>query len=125
MPVVELKFNKVKDKELPNEKINLVEFITVKGLKAKGNKLSYSKLKEVTLLPPVEVPIDDDVLDEFEESGLSPLEALKKSTAPEKKNEKNILSIDQLINAEIKLPSAENKKKKSMDDGESQTELDL
>ncbi|MDQ3048572.1 MAG: DNA gyrase/topoisomerase IV subunit A, partial [Bacteroidota bacterium] len=112
IPVVELKFSKVKDKELPPEKINLVDFITVKGLKAKGNKLSYAKVKEINLMPPVEVEIDDDVLEEFEESGLSPLEALKKSTAPEKKNEKQIISIDQMINEEIKLPSEEKKKKK-------------
>jgi topoisomerase IV subunit A len=127
IPVVELKFSKVKDKELPDEQINLVDFITVKGLKAKGNKLSFSKVKDIKLLPPVEVPIEEEMLEEFEESGLSPLEALKKSSAPEKKNEKNMLSIDQQINAEIKLPSEEKKKKKKAkdEDGEAQIELDL
>jgi topoisomerase-4 subunit A len=118
VPVVELKFSKVKDKELPDEKINLVDFIGVKGYKAKGNKLSYSKVKEINLLPPVEVPIDEEVLEEFEESGMSPLEALKKTTNPEKANEKPVISIDQMINAEIKLPSEEKKKKKKEDDGE-------
>lgn len=117
-PVVELKFTKVKDKELPNEQINLVDFIAVKGLKAKGNKLSFSKVKEINLLPPVEVPIEEDVLEEFEESGMSPLEALKKANAPEKANEKPVISIDQMINAEIKLPSEEKKKKKKADDSE-------
>ncbi len=117
-PVVELKFTKVKDKELPNEQINLVDFIAVKGLKAKGNKLSFSKVKEINLLPPVEVPIEEDVLEEFEESGMSPLEALKKANAPEKTNEKPVISIDQMINAEIKLTSEEKKKKKKADDSE-------
>ncbi|MES2397608.1 MAG: DNA gyrase/topoisomerase IV subunit A, partial [Bacteroidota bacterium] len=127
IPVLELKFSKVKDKELPDEKINLVEFIGVKGYKAKGNKLSYSKVKEINLLPPVEVPIDEDVLEEFEESGMSPLEALKKSTTPEKPKEKNIISIDQMINADLKLPSEEKKKKKKTDedDEEAQGTLDL
>ncbi|HSH66465.1 MAG TPA: DNA gyrase/topoisomerase IV subunit A, partial [Bacteroidia bacterium] len=127
IPVVELKFSKVKDKELPDEQINLVDFIAVKGLKAKGNKLSFSKVKDIKLLPPVEIPIEDEVLEEFEESGLSPLEALKKSAAPEKKNEKNMLSIDQQINAEIKLPSEEkkNKKKGKTGEGEAQIELEL
>ncbi|MCE9539967.1 MAG: DNA gyrase/topoisomerase IV subunit A, partial [Bacteroidetes bacterium] len=127
IPVLELKFSKVKDKELPDEKINLVEFIAVKGYKAKGNKLSYSKVKEINLLPPVEVPIDEDVLEEFEESGMSPLEALKKSTTPEKPKEKNVISIDQMINADLKLPSEEKKKKKKMgeDDEDSQGTLDL
>ncbi|MES2590787.1 MAG: DNA gyrase/topoisomerase IV subunit A [Bacteroidota bacterium] len=118
IPVVQLKFSKVKDKELPDEKINLVDFIGVKGYKAKGNKLSYSKVKEISLLPAVEVPIEEDVLEEFEESGMSPLEALKKSNTPEKPKEKNIISIDQMINAEIKLPSEEKKKKKKDEDEE-------
>ena len=124
MPVVELKFSKVKDKELPDEMINLVDFIAVKGMKAKGNKLSFSKVKEINLLPPVEIPIDEDVVEEFEESGMSPIEALKKTQEPVK--EKSVISIDQMINAEIKLPSEEKKKKKKKDDdGEAQITLDL
>ena len=64
-------------------------------------------------------------LEEFEESGMSPLEALKKSTAPEKPKEKNIISIDQKINADLKLPSEEKKKKKKTDDDDAQGTLDL
>jgi topoisomerase-4 subunit A len=115
LPIVEVKYSKVKDKEVPSEKIKLSDFIEVKGLKAKGNKLSYSKVKEINLLPPEEVHIEEDVLDEFEESGLSPLEAIKKAQEPAK--EKNIISIDQMINAEIKLPSQEKKKKKGKGGG--------
>jgi topoisomerase-4 subunit A len=126
-PIIEVKFAKVKDKEVPDEKINLVDFITVKGMKAKGNKLSYSKVKEINLLPPEEVPIEEDVLEEFEESGLSPLEALKKNTIEEKKSEKPVISIDQQLNAELKLPSEEkkNKKKGKSGDDEKQITLDL
>lgn len=116
LPVVEVKFTKVKDKELAPEQIKLTEFIEVKGLKAKGNKLSYAKVKEINLLPPVEVHIEEDVLEEFEESGLSPLEAIKRSQEPAK--EKNMLSIDQMINADLKLPSEEKKKKKKGKGGE-------
>lgn len=102
IPVVEVKFNKVKDKELPIEKINLTEFIEVKGLKAKGNKLSFAKVKEINLLPPVEVAIDEEVLEEFEETGMSPLEAMKKAQEPVKpKAEKNLLSIDQQLNENL------------------------
>ena len=127
LPVLEIKFNKVKDKELPIEKINLVDFIGVKGYKAKGNKLAYSKVKEINILAPVEVPIDEDVLDEFEESGMSPLEALKKSAIPEKSREKTIVSIDHLINEDLILPSEEKKKKKKTDgdDEESQGTLNF
>ncbi len=109
LPVVVVKYSKVKDKEVPSEKIDLTQFIEVKGMKAKGNKLSYSKVKEINLLPAVEVPIDEDVLDEFEESGMSPLEAIKKAQEPAK--DKNLISIDQQINQQIKLPSQEKKKK--------------
>jgi len=109
LPVVVVKYSKVKDKEVPSERIDLTQFIEVKGMKAKGNKLSYSKVKEINLLPPVEVPIDEDVLDEFEESGMSPLEAIKKAQEPVK--DKNLISIDQQINQQIKLPSQEKKKK--------------
>ncbi|MGZ4034486.1 MAG: DNA gyrase/topoisomerase IV subunit A, partial [Bacteroidia bacterium] len=123
LPVVEVKYSKVKDKEVPSEKIKLVDFIEVKGYKAKGNKLSYSKVKEINLLPPEEVPIEEDVLEEFEESGLSPLEAIKKAQEPAK--EKNVISIDQMINAEIKLPSQEKKKKKKGKDGGKDLTLDL
>lgn len=123
LPVVEVKFAKVKDKEIAPEQIKLTEFIEVKGLKAKGNKLSYAKVKEINLLPPVEVHIEEDVLEEFEESGLSPLEAIKKAQEPAK--EKNIISIDQMINAEIKLPSEEKKKKKKGKDGGKDLTLDF
>jgi topoisomerase-4 subunit A len=125
IPIVEVKFSKVKDKELPEEKIDLTKFIEVKGLKAKGNKLSYSKVKEINLLPPVEVEIEEEVLDEFEESGMSPLEALKKNSSAEKKPEKPIISIDQQLNEEIKLPSEEKKKKKGGDDSEQQITLEF
>ncbi len=123
LPVVEVKYSKVKDKEVPSEQIKLTEFIEVKGMKAKGNKLSYSKVKEINLLPPVEIAIDDDVLDEFEESGLSPLEAIKKAQEPAK--EKNLRSIDQMINEEIKLPSQEKKKKKKGKDDGKDLKLDF
>ncbi|MFL5762707.1 MAG: DNA gyrase/topoisomerase IV subunit A [Bacteroidia bacterium] len=107
IPQIEVKFTKVKDKDLPNQKIDLTQFIEIKGMKAKGNKLAFAKVKEVTLLPPVEIHIDD--VDEFEESGLSPLEAIKRKEPPK---DKNMLSIDQQINDQIKLPSQEKKGKK-------------
>lgn len=107
IPQIEVKFTKVKDKDLPNQKIDLTQFIEVKGQKAKGNKLSYAKVKDITLLPPVEIQIDD--VEEFEESGMSPLEAIKKAQEPAK--DKNLISIDQQINQQIKLPSQEKKKK--------------
>ncbi len=49
--VIELSFVKPRGKEAkPNEIINLKDFISVKGLKALGNKLSYNKVKSVDRL---------------------------------------------------------------------------
>ncbi|MEX2379714.1 MAG: DNA gyrase/topoisomerase IV subunit A [Vicingaceae bacterium] len=49
--VIELSFAKAKGKDQkPNEVLNLKEFISVKGLKAMGNKLSYNKIKAVDRL---------------------------------------------------------------------------
>lgn len=51
-PIIELIFPKVKGEEQPNQQIKLAEFIDVKGWKAKGNKLSTFRIKEINLLPP-------------------------------------------------------------------------
>jgi topoisomerase-4 subunit A len=55
-PVAEVKFYKNKGKDIANEELKLAEFIGVKGLKAKGNRLSQYKIKEVNLLEPIPVP---------------------------------------------------------------------
>ena len=62
--VVDISFVKPKGKEAkPNEVINLREFISVKGLKAMGNKLSYHKVKAVDPLPLEEAAekLDQDI----------------------------------------------------------------
>lgn len=56
LPVCEIKFYKNKGKDIANESINLSEFIAVKGLKAKGNRLSQYKIKEINLADPIPVP---------------------------------------------------------------------
>jgi topoisomerase-4 subunit A len=55
LPVCEIKFYKNKGKDIANESINLSEFIAVKGLKAKGNRLSQYKIKEINLADPIPV----------------------------------------------------------------------
>lgn len=87
IPSVEVKFSKEKGKEITPQEINLSEFIGVKGLKAKGNKLSNNKIKEIKLLPPVEMEIDEQVVEEFEESGLSPMDELRKVIKGEDEDE--------------------------------------
>lgn len=56
LPVCEIKFYKNKGKDIANESINLSEFIAVKGLKAKGNRLSQYKIKEINLSDPIPIP---------------------------------------------------------------------
>lgn len=48
-PIVDVIFSKVKGVEAPSIEVNLTDFIAVKGMKAKGNKLSSDKVKEVSL----------------------------------------------------------------------------
>ena len=52
-PQVELIFLKEKGKDRQKEVINLEEFITIKGEKALGNKLTSKKIKEINLLEPL------------------------------------------------------------------------
>ena len=50
IPQLELIFVKEKGKERKKGIINVAEFISVKGIKARGNKLSSNKIKQVNLL---------------------------------------------------------------------------
>lgn len=85
-PVVEVKFSKAGGKDIADQKISLNSFIEVKGLKARGNKLSQHKVKEVNLLPPKEVPLTKKDVEAFEDSELSPIQQIKKAVAEEKPN---------------------------------------
>ncbi len=75
-PVIDIKFGKEKDKQLPDENIVLNEFVQVMGIKAKGKKLTNYKVKEINLQEPQESPDAKSNAEEEgeEESGLSPME---------------------------------------------------
>lgn len=62
-PVIEIIFAKVKGKQRDSETINLEEFISVKGLKAIGNKLTSDKVKMINLLDPI--PTSEILKEEF------------------------------------------------------------
>lgn len=53
-PIVELIYAKVKGVELEPELVSLVELEEVRGLKAKGKRVSANKIKEVNLQPSIE-----------------------------------------------------------------------
>lgn len=58
-PIIEVRYAKFKDKEIPTEEMSLNEFIDVKGFKAKGKRLTTFKVKEINLLAQVDSDIED------------------------------------------------------------------
>ena len=79
LPVVDIKFYKNKGKDIANEEIKLADFIAVKGLKAKGNRLSQNKIKEINLLEPI--PVVEEKAEEekpaFDTERMERLKAIK------------------------------------------------
>ena len=74
-PVVEVKFNKEKDKEIPAETIALNEFSPLVNMKAKGKKLTSYKVKDISLQVPQEIQDAQEFLEGDEnDTGLSPME---------------------------------------------------
>ena len=63
-PVIELVVKN--GKELTKEKVNIFDFISVKGIKAIGNQLSKKQLKEINLLDPIPYEPEIKELNEIE-----------------------------------------------------------
>jgi topoisomerase-4 subunit A len=74
IPQVELVFVKEKGKERQTELINLEEFISIKGEKALGNKLTSKKIKEINLLSPL--PYTEPVTKEIVDNKIAPQEII-------------------------------------------------
>ena len=72
-PVIELVY---RDKSIETKKIDLSSFISIKGLKAKGNQLEHKEIKLINKLDPIhyEPPVNDlndiEVVDEKIDSNL-------------------------------------------------------
>lgn len=88
-PIIEVKFNKEKGVEIPDETINMVEFSPMVNMKAKGKKLSSYKVKEISLKEPEEIKLARKFLAKAddEKTGLSPMELHRR--AMEKLNKDN------------------------------------
>jgi topoisomerase-4 subunit A len=101
LPVIDVKFGKQKDKEIPDESINLVEFAPLVNMKAKGKKLTSYKVKEINLRQSEEIALDDypDEEEESAENGLSPMELHRR--AMEKLNAGNFKDKDGQITFEF------------------------
>jgi topoisomerase-4 subunit A len=118
-PQVELIFLKEKGKDRQTEIINLEEFITIKGEKALGNKLTSKKIKEINLLDPL--PYTEAIAIE-EEEVVS--EVAKQVFEPELTEE-----IIEEVSAEIELnitnESFEQIKPEAKDDNETEGQITL
>lgn len=80
---VELKFAKVKGEEPKPETIDADTFIEVRNMRAKGNKLSANKIKDIDMIDPFANVTDEEL--EMEASGDSPLAQLRKTKEEGKK----------------------------------------
>ncbi len=98
LPVVDIKFNKEKDKVIPDEAVNLVDFAPMVNMKAKGKKLTSYKVKEINLRIPQEIEMEDysDEDENIGDNGLSPMELHRR--AMEKLNADNFKGKDGQIN---------------------------
>ena len=98
LPVVDIKFNKEKDKVIPDEAVNLVDFAPMVNMKAKGKKLTSYKVKEINLRVPQEIEMDDysEEDETIGENGLSPMELHRR--AMEKLDPSNFKGKDGQIN---------------------------
>jgi topoisomerase-4 subunit A len=83
LPIVDIKFNKEKDKIIPDEAINLVEFAPLVNMKAKGKKLTSYKVKEINLRISEEIILDNEDTDDEQtgENGMSPMELHRRAMA--------------------------------------------
>ena len=130
-PMVELTFAKVKYGNIKDkEQLNLHEFITVKGVKALGNRLSANKVKNIEFLDPLEDDTDYDGTAAAEPEGDATIELAStemEETAVEEEGADEVSGGSE--EKEEEKPAASKVKAKSnkgkKDNGESQIKLDL
>ena len=68
LPVAEIEFIKERNKDQrPNLKINFEEFISVKGLKAQGNRLTTYKVKTINMLASLESSAQKELLEDVKD----------------------------------------------------------
>lgn len=76
---IQIRFAKVKGEEPKPEKLNADEFVEVRNIKAKGNKVSNLKVKEIEMIDPFGKVTVEELEMESEEQ--SPIEKLKAKSA--------------------------------------------
>lgn len=81
---VRIKFAKVKGEEPKPEELNADTFVEVRNIKAKGNKVSNLKVKDIEMEDPFSDVSQEEM--EMESEELSPVEKLKKKSAGKPKS---------------------------------------
>ncbi|MEQ8624514.1 MAG: DNA gyrase/topoisomerase IV subunit A [Vicingaceae bacterium] len=124
--VIEMSFVKPRGKDArDNEILNLKEFISVKGMKALGNKLSYHKLKSVDRLETeaaakaLDMEVEDFLKSPFDE------DAKKEQSKSESSETENKESGDEENLSEIKIDTDVALKKPSGDRESDAPQMDL
>lgn len=123
LPQVEITFAKVKGKQRDNETIALEEFISIKGLKAIGNRLTSYKVKNIDLLE--SLPYEEEI----EEEQVVEEEVIEEDNITDQNMDSEVRVEEDEPKPEVKLPSEEkNEKPKPVreapdDDDESQMTL--
>lgn len=77
---IQIKFAKVKGEEPKPEKLKADEFVEVRNIKAKGNKVSNLKVKEIEMIDPfAKVTVEELEMESEEQSPIEKLKAKKAS----------------------------------------------
>ena len=125
-PVAELVFVKQKGKDRKEEQLNIEEFITIKGWKALGNKLTNKKIKEIKLLNSLPYK---EVQEEIREQEIEVIEDVSQEVAEIETEDSAIIQkveVEKITEKEedVKEDSSDNKPNIS-DEGPHQITLDL
>jgi topoisomerase IV subunit A len=138
LPNIELTFSKVKGSQRDNETIALEEFISIKGLKAIGNRLTTHKVKSIDAIEPTyfEEPIVEEVeeisettigTDEIKIEESSDKDILKETEKIEEEPVKVEAQVEEKPKKEPKLTSEKKAEKnssaKDVDDADDQMTL--
>lgn len=110
VPRVDIEFKKEKGKERENEVINLAEFISVKGLKAAGNRLTTYKVKSINRLEPLQPNLEELVNMKSEDDDE------QDDLVEDKMNEDNITNEEQTTEEKHTAPKPKSPSKKPSDD---------
>jgi topoisomerase-4 subunit A len=107
LPQIQVNYSKVKGVEKDPDTINLEEFIAIKGMKAIGNRLTTSKVKNIDLLEPLPYE-ESEVIEEVEEE----IEEEEMDDINEEEVEDDVVEED--VNEEKETPSEDEGKKIEM-----------